>query len=199
MMALTVPKGEVVLLSFEEYLEDFNREPVEVRPCEILDGVKHLMTSPTWWHQNVLGNLYVLLRQYQAQSKRGKPIFAPLDVLIRKRPLRVRQPDALFISYSRLKGAGGPPKLGPLMVAPELVIEILSPSETETSLQAKIADYCFIGVLEFWLVNSINQTIEVFRLSETGAKSVGLYEHDQTFSSLAFPDLEIALAEVFFE
>jgi Uma2 family endonuclease len=196
-MALTVPKGEVVLLTFEDYIEDFHREPVEVRRCEILDGVKYQMTSPTWWHQNVLGNLYVLLRQYQARSKRGNAIFAPLDVLIRKKPLRVRQPDALFISKERLESAGGAPKSGPLMIAPELVIEILSPSETEASLQAKIADYCFIGVLEFWLVNSINRTLEVFRLSETGAKSVRLYGQDQSFSSLAFPDLEIALAEVF--
>jgi Uma2 family endonuclease len=195
-MALTVPKGEVVLLTYEDYLEDFYREPVEVHHCEILDGVRSLMTSPTWQHQRVLFRLVRILANFE-ETGIGKAIFAPLDVLIRQRPLRVRQPDALFVSNDRLEKAGGPPKSGPLTATPEWVIEILSPSETEISLQAKIADYCFIGALEFWIVNPIYQTIEAFRLTETLAKSEGLYRKDQTFSSLAFPDLEVALSEVF--
>jgi Uma2 family endonuclease len=57
-----------------------------------------------------------------------------LDVVIRAEPLRVRQPDALFISNERLDQVGGEPEHGPLKAAPELVVEILSPSETRKRL-----------------------------------------------------------------
>ena len=74
-------------------------------------------------------------RGYTRASGVGKVITAPYDVLIRRLPkLQTRQPDVLLISWARLAQGGGVPKVGPLPVARELVVEILSDSETQSIL-----------------------------------------------------------------
>ena len=72
----------------------------------------------------------------------GTTVSAPYDVLIRRFPkLQTRQPDLLFVSHARLAQGGGIPVKGLLGAAPELVVEIVSDSETQRILGDKIADY----------------------------------------------------------
>jgi Uma2 family endonuclease len=197
LMASGVSEEGHLLLTFEKYMEEWYTEPPEKRRCEIIDGVRCIMPNPTWPCRVVLMNLVEIVGRFERKTKQGKMVFAPFDVLIRKKPLRIRQPDILFISNALLEESGGPPDIGPLVVGPELMIEIPVPSETEASRRERMEDYRSIGALEVWIVHPIHQAVEVFRLSEVKTESVGLYGRDQIFSSLAFPDLKIVLSEVF--
>ena len=85
------------------------------------------MPGATWEHQTIADNLVELFRHFARLSGLGKTVSAPFDVLIRRVPkLQTRQPDVLLISWARLAQGGDIPKVGPLPIAPELVVEIIS-------------------------------------------------------------------------
>lgn len=196
-MAVAEPQAPPKTLTYERYLAEFLTEPVTMQPCEIIDGVRVTMTSPSWWHQKIAFALAKLLDQYQLVGIRGQVLQSPLDVLIGPSPLRVRQPDVFFISNRRLTQGGGAPDLGPLTVAPELVIEILSPSETRRILNAKIRDFCAIGVAECWVISPEGETVEVLRLTPDGPVREALYGIGQSAQSLTFSGLALALDDIF--
>ncbi len=126
-------------------------------------------------------------------------ILAACDVLIHKTPLRTRQPDVLFMSNERL--AQNPPNTNPspLDPAPELVVEILSPSDTRVVLKEKLADYRSVEVLECWVVSPGARTVEVLRLMPTHEESVAIYGENETALSITFPDLVVPVSAVFAE
>ena len=179
-------------LTYEDYMCD----PEEMRRYDILDGEKIYMPNPTIRHQDLLWNLGALLRTWQQAGHPGKVVVAPCDVLIRRSPLRTRQPDILFISAVRL----GDRRLddpAPLEPSPELVVEILLPSETRRVQSGKLADYCGVDVQECWVVSPGEQTVEILRLSPDGAKSMGVFSGGQTAQSSIFPDLCVDITAVF--
>ncbi len=196
-MAVAEPQAPPKTLTYERYLAGFLTEPVTMQPCEIIDGVRVVMTSPNWWHQKIAFALAKLLDQYQLAGTRGQVLQSPLDVLIEPSPLRVRQPGVFFISNRRLTQGGGAPDPGPLTVAPELVIEILSPSETRRILNAKIWDFCAIGVAECWVISPEGETVEVLRLTPDGPVREALYGIGQSAQSLTFSGLALALDDIF--
>jgi Uma2 family endonuclease len=179
-------------LTYEQYMA----EGEIYKRYEIIDGVRIFMTNPTIGHQKIQGNIYTGIRGWRQVSRAGEVILAPCDILIRRSPLRTRQPDVLFISQERLgdKDLEDPAPLDP---APELVVEILSPSDTNRVLEDKLADYRKVSVQECWVVNRITRTVEVLRLTLEGAESVALCGMGETVQSLAFPGLTLAVAEVF--
>ncbi len=195
-MAIAQPQERLAptLLTYEAYLS----EGTIKRRYDIIDGVREFM-NPTRRHQKLLGNLYELFRAYERQAKTGEVVLAPCDVLIRYSPLRTRQPDLLYIGTERL--AQNPPRTDPqpLRPAPELVVEILSPSDKPSVLDAKIADYCAVDVLECWLVRTDLQTVEILQLSPMGSRSVAVYVLGQTVQSLTFSDLTLAVDAIFAE
>ena len=189
-------------MTYEEYLES----PVEMARLDIVDGWKEYrrygekqLTSPTRDHQDIQGNLYTAFRAYALATKQAKAIQAPCDVRITTRPLRKRQPDVLLISRARL--AQNPPSSNPapLSPAPELVVEIVSPSDRPSVLAAKVADYRAVDVQEVWIVRDGPQTVELLRLTVDEIESVGTYELTETVTSFSFSGLTMAVQNIFFE
>lgn len=181
-------------LSYEAYMA----EPITEGRYDIINGVRFFMPGATWDHQTIALNLSEMLRLYGRTSGIGKANIAPFDVLIRRRPkLQTRQLDVLFVSHLRLMEGGGIPARGPLEVAPELVIEIVSDSETQRILEDKIADYMAVGVEECWVVRPETRTVEVLWLTPNGPKSAEVYTEPQMVTSRIFPDLSVPVADVF--
>jgi Uma2 family endonuclease len=179
-------------LTYEQYMV----EPEIRKRYDIIDGVRIFMTNPSVLHQQILGSLYVGFRARQQSSRVGRVILAPCDVLIRRSPFRTRQPDLLVINQDRF----GDRRLddpSPLQPAPELVIEILSPSNIGRALDEKLADYVQVGVLECWIVNHSTQTVKVVRLTPLGSETVATYGRGETVQSITFSDLTIVVDEVF--
>src|SRR5579872_5016733 len=139
-MAIVTPRSASELLTYERYMAEGEIK----RRYDIVDGVRSFMPSPTWRHQRIADKITRLLLAYEEASGAGLALSAPFDVLIRRDPLRTRQPDVLFITNVRLERGGGIPESGPIEVGPELVVEIVSDSETERMLGDKLADYTAI-------------------------------------------------------
>lgn len=159
----------------------------------IVDGVLHPIPAPSWKHQRILGKLFRQLLVYEESHRTGKAQIAPLDVVIRREPLRTRQPDALFISQERLDEVDTD---APLEVGPELVVEILSPSESARAVREKLDDFAAIGTREAWLISPEAETIQVLRLTPDGIETAAVAAAGQRVASLAFPGLAVALDEI---
>ena len=136
------------LLTYKAYLS----EGVVYGRYEIIDGVRRFMPNPTPLHQEIAMTISEYLRVWQRKTKVGRTFMAPRDVLVHVNPMRTRQPDVLFISNERI---GGQPLSDPAPFgqAPELVVEVLSDSDTRQMRFAKIRDFCAVGVNECWLVS----------------------------------------------
>ncbi len=192
-MAITNPALDWV--TYERYLTEWETEPPTLQPCEIVDGERIYMPSPSWSHQKIVQRLTFLLT---LQERNGVGVLAvsPMDLLIRRFPLRVRQPDLLFLSHERLAAGQSVLNDGPLTVAPELVIEILSESDTPARLADKLADYTALGVTECWLLHPDEETVERLRLAPDGPERTTFSSGD-TLTSLAFPAISLAVADLF--
>ena len=191
-MSITAEKQAAQTLTYEQYLAERETN----RRYEILEGVRCWMPNPTVRHQDVLFNIAAAFKAYSRTSGAGRMVVAACDVLIDYAPLKTRQPDVLFISHARF-GSRDPLDPGALDPAPELVAEVLSPSDTKTVLSGKLRDFRRVDVKECWIADVDAQTIEVLRLSPEREETLAVYSIGEVVQSVVFPGLSIAAAEIF--
>ena len=129
-----------------------------------------MAAAPNADHQWLSGEVYWKLRDFIEPRGLGVVLFAPLDLLIQREPLRTRQPDVLYLSAERtgVKGRRELRGMQVLEVAPDIVVEVLSPSNSRRDTQEKLEDYRRLGVLECWLVSPEAETMEVAKSRSRG-------------------------------
>ena len=165
---------------------------------EIINGYPYNMSpAPSRRHQEVLGKLYRRVADY-FDHKPCQVYIAPFDIRLAEDQSddhlidNVVQPDlSVFCDRSKLddKGAHG---------APDLVVEVLSPSTMAKDLKSKLLLYQQFGVKEYWLVNTALNTVEVLTLDPTGKYTPGKqYDMHDTLTSPTFDGLSISLNPIF--
>lgn len=159
---------------------DYLRLPDEPR-CELLWGHLVVTPAPVSRHQVVL--LALARRLYEFALERGHlALFAPMDVTLFDHT--VLQPDLLVVHRERReivdRWVDG---------APDLVVEVLSPSTGRRDRVLRLALYARAGVFEYWIVDPETQTIELLVL-EDGAYRVAIDDGDR-YRSRRFPGLEL--------
>jgi Uma2 family endonuclease len=166
---------------------------------EIVDGVLIMPPAPTPAHQWFLQRIFLQLHNFVEARHLGVVLFAPVDLLIRREPLRTRQPDILYMSAERtgVRGLVELQGLQFLEIPPDLVVEGLSPSNTRREMENKLGDYRQIGVIECWLVSPEAETIEVLRFSTEGATTAGILGIDATLRSEVLGDFTLPIREIF--
>ena len=171
--------------------EEFRQLPDDGKRYELIHGEVHLTPSPTTKHQCVLQNLSSSLGPFVIKNGLGEVWTAPLDV--RLSPDTAVQPDLIFISNSRAKII----KENYIDGAPDLVVEILSPSTAAHDRATKLALYAKAGVPEVWLLDPHAKTVEVLKLQ--GKKYVldAALAGDQKLTSSQFPGWELPLTDLF--
>ncbi len=191
----TLQQTDELRLTYESYMAEGEVN----RRYDILDGIRCFMTNPTRPRQSLLLRIARLLQDYEKASRSGQVQIAPCDILIQRFPLRTRQPDILLMSTER--AARNPPDddPAPLDPAPELVVEIVSPSDSLGVLAGKLADYQKVGVRECWIVQPHTRIVEVLALSESSIVSQGTFFASAVLSSQVFSELKIAVSEIFSE
>lgn len=143
-----------LILTYQDYLqmpEDRNRR-------EILDGDLYVTPAPSPRHQRVVANLTTLLNGYLSQRHAGKLYPSPVDVVLSQ--VDVVQPDLVVVTTERLHIVTATSIQG----APDLVIEVLSPSTTPVDRGRKMDTYARFGVREYWIVDPDLQALEVYSL-----------------------------------
>jgi Uma2 family endonuclease len=138
-MAITAtqPTTGRLVVDWEGYLN----LPDDLTHYEIIDGEVIPLASPTLKHQMVSRELFKRLDALTTARKLGQILYAPFDFVVRRAPVRTRQPDLFFLSRERLHDWAQLQEQPRLEFAPDLVIEILSPSETYTYWSEKLQDY----------------------------------------------------------
>ena len=180
-------------------LADYLLMPELHHPYEIIDGEMVPSPAPIPAHQIIGANIFTPLNQYVKAKELGVVLFAPVDIILQRDPLRTRQPDVLFIHKDSLPGTSLDDLEGLhlLEITPDLVIEVLSPSDTKKVLTGKLTDYQRIGVKECWLVSRETRSVEVLRLSARKSERAGFYGLGETVCSEAVIDFQLSADAIF--
>ena len=128
-------------------LEDYLSLPDDQR-VEMIDGVFYDMAAPTTVHQSIAGFLHKRFLDF-VMEKKGPcfPFISPVDVQLDCDDKTVVQPDVLVVcDRSKYRN-------GRIWGAPDLVIEVLSPSTRRKDMQLKMYKYAGAGVREYWMVD----------------------------------------------
>ncbi|MDY0289790.1 MAG: type II toxin-antitoxin system Phd/YefM family antitoxin [Sphaerochaeta sp.] len=165
---------------------------------ELIDGVVYQLSSPSFSHQEILGDLYVEFRQYFQDKTGCAPFLAPFDIeLIRllqvarrestEDDINVVQPD-LIVLCDYEKDINAKDKYKGI---PTLVVEILSPSTRTNDRGRKLGLYMESGVRECWYVDQANQTISVYSFVDNAISEEIIYKaSDEYAHSILFEGLK---------
>ena len=163
---------------------------------EIIDGVPYAMAAPTRKHQSALGEFHAKLHNY-LQGKKCEVYLSPFDVRIAiygetiDDAINVVQPDVMvFCDPDRLDDKGA-------VAAPDIAIEILSPSSVQNDRYRKFNLYEKAGVKEYWIVDTAHETVEIF-LNDNGKFVLqAIMQNDDVITSSVLEGLEIRVKDVF--
>jgi Uma2 family endonuclease len=171
--------------------DDYRLLPDDGRRYELIDGDLFVTPAPTPFHQTVSRRLqHALIRQLEEPGIAY--IFnAPCDVILTD--TTVVQPDLALVRIARKeiitqRGIEG---------APEVVVEILSPSTRERDRYIKRAAYARQAIPEYWIVDPDQGWIEVHRLAGQGYHIHDRFDRAATLASPAFPEVAVPLAPLF--
>jgi len=167
---------------------DYRTWPDDER-WELFEGVPFAMTpAPGIRHQRISGNFFGELRNF-FRGRGCVPFDAPTDVVLDDDT--VVQPD-VFVVCDRDKITEDN-----IQGAPDLVVEILSPSTRIRDKREKKALYERFGVREYLIVSPDEELVERYRLVERRYWSPDIFNWDETLTSSAFPELTLNLWEIF--
>ncbi len=171
---------------------DYLALPDDGKRYEIIEGVLYVANAPNSDHQTIVTELSRQLGNFIVGQKRGRLLVAPFEVhlSVRSRPV---QPDLLFVSAERWPEGRLPYFEG----APDLIIEVISPSSVRIDRVVKFTAYEAAGVPEYWIVNPHTHTIEVHTLSHGEYALLGEYTNGETVQSAVLEGINIIASTVF--
>ncbi|WP_055666477.1 Uma2 family endonuclease [Desnuesiella massiliensis] len=178
-------------IPFEEFLKmDGENDDL----MEYIEDQVYLQASPSIIHQEISGNLFYALKNY-FKEKSCRVFHAPIDIILKKNDEQNKNkviPDIVVICND--SGFNDNNYVG----IPDLIIEIVSPSNARHDYITKLNLYEKFKVPEYWIVSPKNHTIQVFTLNEEGYYNEPIfYFGKDAIKSNLFKDLSIELKDIF--
>jgi len=167
---------------------DYQQLP-EGAPYQLINGSLVMAPSPATRHQRILRHLFRELDIHA--SDQGEVLFAPMDVKLSGSD--VLQPDLMFVSESRLDRIGEQVIDG----APDLVMEVLSPSTAHHDLTTKKRLYEVHGVREYWIIDPDSSTVEIHTNTDAGFTQHQRRVDSGTATSALVEGLTVTLKSLF--
>jgi Uma2 family endonuclease len=157
---------------------------------ELVEGEIFMTPSPTPFHQLIVHRLAVVLDRAIVESGRGLVLESPLDVYFDEQ--NILQPDVVVLLRDRKDLLSSKNLEG----APNLAIEVVSPSSSAFDRRRKRDLYARHGVPEYWVVDPAARTVTIY-----GEARDGRYQTEHTDSNVAvsatIPDLSVELSALF--
>ncbi|MGH7857934.1 MAG: Uma2 family endonuclease [Candidatus Binatia bacterium] len=178
-----LPPGPLTYEDYCELPEDGNR-------YEILDGELFVSPAPVPLHQTVSANLEWILMRHVREHRLGHVLHAPLDLLLER--TTVAQPDVLFIRAGRESIVTDRAIEG----APDLVVEILSPSTSRKDRTTKASLYARFGIDHYWILDPDERAFELYERQGAAYRLAARGQGDEAVRPSLFPGLEIPLREI---
>ena len=165
--------------------------PDDGRRYEIHGGELVVVPSPRLGHQIAAARLVALLEDYRRRAG-GLVVAAPFDVVFDE--YDVAQPDVVFFRAERVH------LLDPYAVAyaaPDIVVEVLSPSTADVDRGRKMRMFARHGVPEYWIVDPIGRQVEVHVLEGRAYRQAQAATGVDILRSVLLPDLTFGVAGLF--
>ncbi len=135
--------------------DDYAKLP-EGSAYQLINGELIMSPAPNIYHQKIAANLFIFFNNYIEENKKGTILFSPVDVYFDEN--ETYQPDIVFISKER----NGIIKEKRIEGAPDIIIEVLSENNAYYDLKHKKNIYEKYGVKEYWIVDPMDKSIEVY-------------------------------------
>jgi len=177
--------------------DDYLLIPDDGLKHELVDGEHVVSAAPRWRHQIIIGEVFVELRSAARALGSGVVVLSPMDVILSKHD--VLQPDILYISRERRRIARDPNDW--VRGAPDLCVEVLSPSSRRIDEVRKRQRYELFGVTELWIADPPVDRVRVYRREpgvEGFARPIELSaEHGDVLTTPLLPAFAMPLTAVF--
>ena len=172
--------------------EDYVLFPEDGQRHEIIDGEHYVSPAPLLRHQQISMRLSSRVGTFIETNRLGEFLAAPADVLLSEHD--ILQPDLFFVSNERAS------ILTPKNIqgAPDLVIEILSPSTRRLDERLKLERYELLGVREYWIVDPAGRVV-VFQVDGEAFRQTAELSSEaaDVLTTPLLPGLQIPLADLF--
>jgi Uma2 family endonuclease len=159
---------------------------------ELVKGELRTMAPAGFDHGAVIDNVQFLLSRHVREHKLGVVVGAETGFKLSIDPDTVRGADVAFVSAERLAGRERPRGFWP--GAPDLAVEVVSPTDTVDEIEEKVDDYLRAGARLVWVVNPRRRTVTVYR---PGAQPVLLTEDQELTGEDVVPGFRCHVREFF--
>ena len=157
--------------------------------AELIDGVIYDMAPPGRIHQKLIGELYFTIRNYIKLNGGDCEIYpAPFAVFVNKNNDTYVEPDiSVICDKNKLDDRG-------CKGAPDLVIEVVSPSSRKMDYSIKNGKYAAAGVREYWIVDPDKERTTIYQFEEDATPMIILFS--QPIQAGIYSDLTINISEL---
>jgi Uma2 family endonuclease len=163
----------------------------DIGPAELVRG-EVVRQMPTGHSHGIIESLITFfLTHFVRQHRSGHVMNGEVGIYIQRNPDTVRAADVAFISNERYQQVQSPSYLD---VAPELVVEIMSPSDSWSDVHEKLADYFVAGVTTIWVVDPQLEQIHIYRALD---EVTLLTKADELTGGEILPGFQVPLTDVF--
>ena len=161
----------------------------EGQRAELIDGQIYDMAPPSPMHQELVMELSATLRDYIKKNGGSCKVYpAPFAVFLNEDDRNYVEPDiSVICDSSKVDNRG-------YQGAPDFIIEIVSPSSQRMDYLTKLFKYRTAGVREYWIVNPLQRTVQVY--SFEGTEDSTQYSFDEEITVTIYGDLKICVADL---
>ena len=172
-------------------VDDYFNTLETLKPMELAFGRLRVADSPTPRHQSAVLQLLLALDAHVRHRHLGQMWVAPLDVVLDDRRALIVQPDLFFISNERawivtdrVRGA------------PDLILEVLSPSPRIGTTEERVLWFAEYGVRECWLVHQDQREVEVLQFADRRVATRFVCRRRQPIVSSVLPEFNAPLGDL---
>lgn len=173
----------------EGYTIDYIYSLPEGKRTELIDGVIYDMAPPNTMHQRIVSALHYNITDYIKKNNGSCEVFpAPFAVFLNADDRNYVEPDiSVICDKDRLddRGCNG---------APDWIIEVVSPSTKRIDYGVKLFKYRSAGVREYWIINPLTNSVNVFDLEKD--EQSDQYNFDDDIQVCIYGDLIINISEL---
>jgi len=170
-------------------VREYFNQPETLQPMELVYGVVREPAMPSYEHQRIATRLVARLHTHVEERALGQ-VCTSVDVVLDKKASVVVQPDIVFVSRDRLAIIKER-----IWGAPDLVVEILSPSTARRDRTIKVGWFRQYGARECWLIDARSRSVEVIELQAT--TPARLFSGEQGVRSAVLPDWTVPAEQLF--
>lgn len=172
-------------------VEELAKLPPDQSRGELIRGEFFSMSPAGHTHGIIALNVSSILWIFVKQNQLGKVYAAETGFVLARNPDTVRAPDAAFVQTERLVDQ---PPTGFFEGAPDLAVEVISPSETVDEVESKVIDYLEAGTQLVWLIYPRTQTVTVYR----SLTKIDIFTIEDTLDGGdLLPGFSVSLKEIF--